>query len=266
MNNGTWDIEAVVAEVLRRLRQLASPDASADRSPASASPAVATASAAPAPALPAPAPVPAPPVATATAFNIQPDDLVLDEPVITLQMLDGRLSQIHRVVVRRRAVVTPSVRDELKKKNIRLEYRPEEVAPTKSAGELLIVRCAQSTAAVETARELAAPDGARVVVCADLRSAAQTLASTVRDARRIGVLLTDETWLAASLVNRSSVVRGACVRSVDETRAAIASLGANVLIVDPAVVAGQVWNEVLDVFRAELPRRCPGPLANAGQL
>ena len=124
---------------------------------------------------------------------------------------------------------------------------------------------ADDQAAAETARELGTPDGARVVVCDDLRSAAQTLASAVRDARRIGVLLTDETWLAASLVNRSPVVRGACVRSVDETRAATASLGANVLIVDPAVVAGHVWNELLDVFRADLPRRCPGPLAGAGQ-
>jgi hypothetical protein len=195
----------------------------------------------------------------------QPDDLVLDDSVVTLQMLDGRLSQIHRVLVRRRAVVTPSVRDELRKRNIRLECRPEETAPTKSAGELLIVRCMQAAAAADSARELGTPDGARVVVCDDLRSAAQTLASAVRDARRIGVLLTDETWLAASLVNRSPVVRGACVRSIDETRAATSSLGANVLIVDPAVVAGHVWNELLDVFRADLPRRCPGLLASAGQ-
>ncbi len=251
MTNGTWDIETVVAEVLRRLRQLASADASAVSPPVpTASPVAAT-------------PTPAAPVPPAVAR--QPDELVLDESVVTLQMLEGRLKQIHRVLVRPRAVVTPSVRDELKKRNIRLEYRQEETVPTKSAGELLIVRCAQSPTAVETARELSTPDGARVIVCDDLRSAAHTLTSTVRDARRIGVLLTDETWLAASLVNRSPVVRGACVRSVDEARAAIAALGANVLIVDPAAVAGHVWNELLDVFRADLPRRCPGPLASAGQ-
>jgi hypothetical protein len=265
MTNGIWDIEAVVAEVLRRLRQLASVDASAVGPPVPAASPVS----APSPALVAPATsvvaaaTPVIPIPSAVAS--QPDDLVLDESVVTLQMLDGRLKQIHRVLVRPRAVVTPSVRDELKKRNIRLEYRQEETVPTKSAGELLIVRCAQSPTAVETARELNTPDGARVIVCDDLRSAAHTLASTVRDARRIGVLLTDETWLAVSLVNRSPVVRGACVRSVDEARAAITALGANVLIVDPAAVAGHVWNELLDVFRADLPRRCPGPLASAGQ-
>jgi len=253
MTGATLDIEAVVAEVIRRLRQLASAD---DRA-ASVSPSASSSAAAPIP--------PAPPALAPSAPTSQPDDLVLDEPVVTLQMLDGRLSQIHRVLVRRRAVVTPSVRDELRKRNIRLEHRQETTATPPNAGELLIVRCGQSTAAAEAARELTTPAGARVVVCDDLRSAAQTLASTVRDARRIGVLLTEETWLAASVVNRSAVVRGACVRSVDETRAAVASLGANVLIVDPAVVAGHVWNELLEVFRADLPRRCPGLLAGVGQ-
>lgn len=48
-------------------------------------------------------------------------DLRLSERLVTLATLDGRLAGVSRVIVPIRAVVTPAVRDELKRKNIRLE-------------------------------------------------------------------------------------------------------------------------------------------------
>jgi hypothetical protein len=47
--------------------------------------------------------------------------LRLSERLVTLATLDGRLSGVSRVIVPMRAVVTPAVRDELRRKNIRLE-------------------------------------------------------------------------------------------------------------------------------------------------
>lgn len=77
-------IEYIVREVIRRLR--------------------ASDSAAPAPAALAP----------------PTRELVLADRLVTLETVRGKLDGILRVVVRRRAVVTPAVRDELRQRRITL--------------------------------------------------------------------------------------------------------------------------------------------------
>jgi hypothetical protein len=52
-------------------------------------------------------------------------ELVLTERLITLATVQGRLNEIERLVVPRRAVVSPSVRDELRVRRIELERRAE---------------------------------------------------------------------------------------------------------------------------------------------
>jgi hypothetical protein len=47
-------------------------------------------------------------------------DLTLTEKVITMRLVEKRLTGITRLVVARRAVVTPAVKDELKKHKIEL--------------------------------------------------------------------------------------------------------------------------------------------------
>jgi hypothetical protein len=49
-----------------------------------------------------------------------PCDLTLNEKVITLRLVENRLTGVGRLVVTRRAVVTPAVQDELKQRNIEL--------------------------------------------------------------------------------------------------------------------------------------------------
>jgi hypothetical protein len=47
-------------------------------------------------------------------------ELVLTERLVTLATLQGRLDDVARLVVARRAVVSPAVHDELRAKNIEL--------------------------------------------------------------------------------------------------------------------------------------------------
>lgn len=47
-------------------------------------------------------------------------DLTLTEKVITMRLVEKRLAGITRLVVARRAVVTPAVKDELKKHKVEL--------------------------------------------------------------------------------------------------------------------------------------------------
>ena len=47
-------------------------------------------------------------------------ELVLSERLITLSTLQGRLDGIAKLVVMRKSLITPAVRDELKRRNISL--------------------------------------------------------------------------------------------------------------------------------------------------
>jgi hypothetical protein len=47
-------------------------------------------------------------------------ELSLSEKVVTLRSIEGRLAGVQRLVVARRAVVTPAVKDELKQRKIEL--------------------------------------------------------------------------------------------------------------------------------------------------
>ncbi|MAV37521.1 MAG: hypothetical protein CMJ59_18935 [Planctomycetaceae bacterium] len=55
-------------------------------------------------------------------------DLQLDDSVVALATLSGRLDGVSRLVVKTDAVVTPSVRDELRQRNIALVRHPAGVA------------------------------------------------------------------------------------------------------------------------------------------
>lgn len=47
-------------------------------------------------------------------------ELSLSEKVVTLRSIEGRLAGVQRLIVARRAVVTPAVKDELKQRKIEL--------------------------------------------------------------------------------------------------------------------------------------------------
>ncbi len=58
--------------------------------------------------------------AAGTAAHEGEAELVLKERVVTVRLIEGRLTNVKRVVVSPRAVVTPAVKDELKHRKIQL--------------------------------------------------------------------------------------------------------------------------------------------------
>ena len=52
-------------------------------------------------------------------------ELRITDRVVTMRSIEGRLNGVTRIVVKRRAVVTPAVRDELKQRKIELVEAPE---------------------------------------------------------------------------------------------------------------------------------------------
>ena len=160
--------------------------------------------------------------------------------------------------------MTPSVKDELRKRGIRLEICSEANCAS-AAADLTVARCLRSPEAVRAATSLPLPSGAAERLCEELGAAVQCVAESVRDARHVAVLLTDESLAAVCLLNRHAHVRAARARSVDEVRQAIRAIGANVLVIDPGAVTTNQWHVMIQACRKDLPRGCP-PALQAGSV
>lgn len=193
-----WSEERIVTEVLRRLRAVASADAPAPTSNA------------PAPAVPAP---PDP-----------PGRLTLDQPLVTLATIAGRLTGVRQFVVRPRAVVTPAVRDELRSRGITLLRAARPVTPATRP------LCLGSTGH-PAAQHAADWCGARVVDGTELRTLLTRLAGAIAGGAA-AILLCERASLATALGCRLGMRAAAVRTSLDAERAA-EELGAELLVVPP---------------------------------
>lgn len=244
MNYDSQTIERIVTEVMRRVASLPDPAAGSSTNAPSASPAP-----------PAPAPQSPP-----------SDALVLEAQVVTTNTIHGRLKGVRRVVVGQRAVITPSVRDELQKNNIRLERREpnHDAATVANSTNLTVVRCAAaSDAAARTMTALSLPNGAAEQRCSDLPTAVSYSMNAVQNSGDGSVLITDQSLAAVCLLNRSPQVRAAPARTMDDVREAVSAIGVNVLVVDPRRMTANQWNVIVDTFRKDWPHPCPPQIQTA---
>ncbi len=248
MTHDAANIERIVAEVVRRLMLLADPPAP------TVSPTDQVAASLPAASLPA-ASLPAVTESVAGSRS----ELVLESRVITLNSLLGRLAGVRQVLVPPGAVVTPAVKDELRKRGIRLEVGVAPAAPA-AAGDCTIVRCLHVTEAVRSAIVFPLPAGAVQLEEIDVRRAVTLVSQAVRGPQQVAVVLTDEPLLTTCLLNRHWLVRAAQVRSVEEVKQAIAVIAANVLVVDPRGITVNQWQLMIQLLRKDLPRGCPPTL------
>ncbi|HTU24372.1 MAG TPA: RpiB/LacA/LacB family sugar-phosphate isomerase [Pirellulales bacterium] len=168
-----------------------------------------------------------------SAAAAAPAQLVLEPAVISVATLADRLSGVQRVVVGRKAVVTPAARDLLKQHNITLSRS----AQTAIAGKPTL-----TVAVCDTAVDPAALLRSVAPLASNIERLAKTGMSTVvvelcdavvKDGRR-GLLLSGQPTVACCLANRRPGVRAAVAHDRDEVAAAAASLGMNLLVIDPA--------------------------------
>ncbi len=210
------DVEAIVREVYRRLQQLSDggtadvDDGAGTEKPASAKPAARQ------------------PAADAA-------QLQLAHRTITMQLVAGRLAGVKEVLVPAGAVVTPSVRDELRKRQIVLRRSDERAADTAiRAGLVLgVAGNADPTGAAAAAVQAEAGVADRIdnqCVLEVVRQVAQAVAAQTQ----IGLVLTDRPAVALCLANRRTSIRAAWGVSVASVREATQLIGANLLVLNPA--------------------------------
>lgn len=161
------------------------------------------------------------------------EELVLSARVVTMAELGDRLGRLRRVVVPVQAVVTPSVRDELRRKSIALVYEQPRPVATGSAPLVLMTvgKSFDPAGLVAALRTEGIEVDPRRSEC--LIASSDELAAELAGGRVLGAMLTAQPAIALCLANRLPGVRAVLGTDAPETVAAVASVGANLLVAAP---------------------------------
>ena len=191
------------------------------------------------------------------------DELTVTGRVVALDHVQGRLDRVRRLVVESGAVVTPSVRDELRRQGVTLSFGEAETSMARE-GVRLILMAAGSSFDTESLSQGLRSEGVDV----ELRRAdcliratdelAGELAGDSAEGQTRAVLITAYPAAAVCLANRHQGVRA--VQGFDAQRIAAdaASIGANLLVVDPGTIGPFLLKQIVRQFRSSGPVTCPG--------
>jgi hypothetical protein len=244
------DIDAIVREVVRRL-QRAQTSITADKKPSHpVGPGRRTGPGAP----------------TDDRAQTGPADvpgvLQVDHRVVTMTVLEGRLNGIKQLVVPPGAVVTPSVRDVLRKKRVELVFAdPTPCAGSANGSPGFAVAVLAGDASTILRSVLDHPQNATRVESNGLVDAVAQLTDAVADGSRLALLLTSQPALALCLANRRRGVRAVWGVNAVLAAEATACVGANLLVVDPGKGSLHEVRSMLKQFLQSGVRPCPTELA-----
>ena len=162
--------------------------------------------------------------------------LRLSQRVVTTALLDGRLDGVRQVIVPVRAVVTPAVRDTLRKKRITIVSESEQPDAASSCDKITIgiVDPSGEFSAAMAAVSAELGDVGRLETDCVIK-AVRGVAEEVAASRSAGMVLTQQPSVAVCLANRQPGVRAALAVSVAAVQEAMQWVGANLLVVNPAL-------------------------------
>lgn len=182
------------------------------------------------------------------------DVLTSQDRLLTLATLEGKLDGLRRLVVHRKAIVTPSLREELSRRGIELD-RGGANGAKRAEVAVGVVRFD-----AERAPSLHGLGLAEDVTAKSAASLVKLVTKQLGNNDRIVVVLTKQTMVALCALNRSSVVRAAIATNVDSVRTAVRSIAANVLVVDPGHLGRVQVSALLRAFENEGIRNVPSEL------
>jgi hypothetical protein len=256
MADPSIDVERLVREVMARLGQAegrARKQGEAEDSPARS---------------PRAAEEPPPLQAASCARN---GEVVVSSQVVTMAEVADRLEGVKRIVVSPQAVLTPSVRDELRRKNIALAYDGHVAAlpaarvgaSTRPTGGLRLVMVVVDSGfdPGPLARALQHEGIDVQPQRADgLPGATDQLAGQVAKPNTLALVISTHPAAALCLANRRRGVRA--IRGINAATIVTdaASVGANVLVVDPRTTSFFQTKQMASRFCGEGVRECPEPL------
>jgi hypothetical protein len=224
-------IQALVAEVVRRIQAAHAMQAT--------------------PARPTSVAVSAPAATTAPAAFSIPDR------VVTLAHLERLPVAIREVVIDAKAVITPSARDHANDAGITLVRGGTTATAAAPARPFIVAQAAcRGDVSARTAAIVRTLPGSQQLPASGLADVIAAFAGHAsRDAAR-GVLLTGRPAVAVILANRSASLRAVTARDAATLVAAAADTAANLLVVDPSQFTGGS----LERLCADFHRAASGPL------
>lgn len=217
-----FDLEAIVREVFRRLQDGGGAQAGGEGGDSDGAGTAQPTSA-------------APPVAPAAPVAPEPGRLSIAHRTITLELVKGRLQGVREVLIPAGAVVTPSVRDELRKRQIALRFHDGSASHASApAGVVLGIAGPRRIAGAALAAVTAETAGATRIDSDCVVDVIRQVSQAMTRRGWIGLVLTDRPALALCLANRWSDLRAAWGVNVVSVGEAARWIGANLLIIDPS--------------------------------
>ena len=231
------DLEAIVREVLRRLER----EFSADK-----------------PGAPTEADAPAPAGTASRPAAQKVGSLHIQDRVVTLARLKDRLSGIRRLVVASGAVITPSVRDELRKRKIQLQVASQPSCPGNHRDMNLLVAAVSGSYDVETVLKTIDEEagGIERIGASGLLESVEQLHDRVGRDDLPAVLLTTEPVAAVCLANRRERLRAVWAADGAAVQQGCRSIGANLLVLDPTAHNGHELRSLIRQF-LQGAHQCP---------
>jgi hypothetical protein len=250
MAEDAWDVETIVAAVLRRLGRLPNGASSATAAAADQADGGLV--------------VPAPVVSLATL-----EQRLTDRPpaavtrVVSPETVAARLDGVQRLVVRRGAVVTPAVRDLLRERGITLVTALEKSSCGTTPRSLVLASVAANYDPAPLVASLAPVANVVETAADDWTAGIDALAAHVGGDAALALLVTDRVAATLCLANRYPHIRAAAVRDAAEVSAVTRAIGVNMLVVDPAECGTATLTAIAHRFCQIGPQPCPAALDHA---
>lgn len=182
-------------------------------------------------------------------------DLQVADHVVSTATLEGRLAGVRRAIVRPSAVVTPAARDLLRDAGVTLNRTPTGSKKTDTCRVTLAV-VSEAFNPGDLIRLLGQSVEVEQIARTGLATMADELGLAVARSGSLGVLLAAQPALATCLLNRRRGVRAAEGFDQAAVDAALESLGANALVINPQGKSTHTIRRMVESLCCER-RTCP---------
>ncbi|NQT37070.1 MAG: hypothetical protein HQ581_06250 [Planctomycetes bacterium] len=184
--------------------------------------------------------------------------LILAARVVTMKDIAGRLGGVQRLVVLPEAVVTPSVCDELRDRDVTLVRETCQGGNHVPAARLVLTVVGSKfdpAPLVDVLRKKPGEIESQRIDCS--LGATDRAAEAVGSGNALAIVLCKFPAAVACLANRQQGVRAVAATDTSGTAAALASVGANVLVADPTKYGLVELRRIIEDFRDAGIRACP---------
>ena len=185
------------------------------------------------------------PVAVEGPIVVDEKELIVESRVLSLVELKDRLDTVRKIVVSPKTVVTPSVKDVLRKRNIELIAKTSNSVTEKKASLWLGV-LAPVVLSTKLLERIKKDFGLNAQVFATLLELIDEAERRIESAK--GVALSDKSATVMKAANRREKIRAVLGYEKRQTQTDTAEIDANLLVVDPGRVGEFRVGELIKNF------------------